>query len=129
MNTPDGLKYTKTHEWVKVENGVAIEGLTDFAQSELSDIAFVELPTIGKKVNQGDAIGTIEAVKAVSDLVAGVSGEIMEVNDELQNSPDKINIDPYNGGWIVKIKISNPADTNNLLDKNSYIKHCESSHH
>lgn len=89
MNTPENLKYTKTHEWVKIENGTATEGITDFAQSELSDIAFVELPEVGRKVSQGESIGTIEAVKAVSELVAGVSGEITAVNEALKNSPDR----------------------------------------
>ena len=92
MNTPSNLKYTKTHEWIKVENDIAIEGITDFAQSELSDIAFVELPEKGRIVKQGDSIGTIEAVKAVSDLIAAMSGEIIEVNEILKTSPDKINL-------------------------------------
>ncbi|MGE3062091.1 MAG: glycine cleavage system protein GcvH [bacterium] len=129
MNTPNNLKYTKTHEWVKIENDTAIEGITDFAQSELSDIAFVEFPEKGRKIAQGDVIGTIEAVKAVSDLVAAVSGEIIEVNEALKSSPDKINTSAFEEGWIVKIKISNPDDVKKLMNADEYAKHCETSHH
>jgi len=129
MNTPENLKYTKTHEWVKIENGTATEGITDFAQSELSDIAFVELPEVGRKVSQGESIGTIEAVKAVSELVAGVSGEITAVNEALKNSPDKINTDAFGEGWIVKIKMSNEGESANLMNSADYAKHCETSHH
>ena len=129
MNTPSNLKYTKTHEWVLIENNIATEGITDFAQSELSDIAFVELPEAGRKVAQGEAMGTIEAVKAVSDLVAALSGEIIEVNETLKNSPDKINTSAFGEGWIVKIKISNPDEAKNLMNADEYAKHCEESHH
>jgi glycine cleavage system H protein len=129
MNTPNNLKYTKSHEWIKIENNTAIEGITDFAQSELSDIAFVELPEVGSKVKQGESMGTIEAVKAVSDLIAGVSGEVIEVNEMLKNAPDKINTSPFGEGWIVKIKVSNPDEAKNLMDSAEYIKHCENSHH
>lgn len=129
MKLLDDLKYTKTHEWIKVENGICIEGITDFAQSELSDIAFVELPEVGRKVKAGDVIGTIEAVKAVSDLIAGVSGEIVEVNKNLNDSPNKINEDPYGEGWIVKIKPENLDELKNLMGSKEYEKHCEESHH
>jgi len=129
MNTPNNLKYTKTHEWIKAENNIAVEGITDFAQSELSDIAFVELPEKGRTVKQGESIGTIEAVKAVSDLIAGVSGEIIEVNEALKDSPDKINTGAFDEGWIVKIKMSNPDETKNLMNSEEYAKHCETSHH
>jgi glycine cleavage system H protein len=129
MNTPNNLKYTKSHEWIKIENNTAIEGITDFAQSELSDIAFVELPEVGSTVKQGESMGTIEAVKAVSDLIAGVSGEVIEVNEILKNSPDKINTSPFGEGWIVKIKVSNSDEAKNLMNSAEYIKHCENSHH
>ncbi len=129
MKLLDNLKYTKTHEWIKIENGIAIEGITDFAQSELSDIAFVELPQVDKQVKAGDVIGTIEAVKAVSDLVAGLSGEIVEVNNALNNSPSKINEDPYNEGWIVKIKPSDLSELDKLMDSKEYEKFCEENHH
>jgi len=129
MKLLDNLKYTKTHEWVKVENGICVEGITDFAQSELSDIAFVELPEVGRKVKAGDVIGTIEAVKAVSDLIAAVSGEIIEVNKTLSDSPSNINEDPYGKGWIVKIKPENTDELKNLMDSKEYEKHCEESHH
>ncbi|PIP13007.1 MAG: glycine cleavage system protein H [bacterium (Candidatus Stahlbacteria) CG23_combo_of_CG06-09_8_20_14_all_34_7] len=129
MNTPSNLKYTKTHEWIKVENDIAIEGITDFAQSELSDIAFVELPEKGRIVKQGDSIGTIEAVKAVSDLIAAMSGEIIEVNEILKTSPDKINLNTFDEGWIVKIKISDESEIKNLMNADEYTKYCETNHH
>ncbi|GAB4371968.1 MAG: glycine cleavage system protein GcvH [Calditrichia bacterium] len=120
MQIPDELKYTKDHEWARVENDVATVGITDFAQSELGDIVFVELPAVGTTTTQGESFGTIEAVKAVSDLFAPVSGEIIEVNEKVVNEPDIINKDPYGEGWFVKIKISDPAELDKLLDKAQY---------
>jgi glycine cleavage system H protein len=119
-NIIDGVKYTKEHEWVKVEGDTAIEGLTDYAQSELSDIVMVELPAVGKKIKAGDAIGTIEAVKAVSDLYAGLSGEITEVNEKVVSDPALINKDPYGEAWLYKIKIDDPKEVDNLLSPEQY---------
>ena len=119
-NVIDGIKYTKEHEWMKIEGGIAIEGLTDYAQSELSDIVMVELPAVGKKVKAGDAVGTIEAVKAVSDLYAGLSGEVTEVNDKVIKEPALINKDPYGEGWLYKLKIEDPKEADNLLSPVQY---------
>ena len=117
---PKELKYTKTHEWVKVEGDAAIVGITDFAQDQLSDIVYVDLGSIGKKVNQGDAFGTIEAVKAVSDLYAPVSGELLSINENLKTTPDLVNKEPYGKGWMVKIKIADSTQLKNLLDAIAY---------
>ena len=117
---PKELKYTKTHEWVKVEGDAVIVGITDFAQEQLSDIVYVDLGSIGKKVNQGDAFGTIEAVKAVSDLYAPVSGELLSINEDLKATPDLVNKEPYGKGWMVKIKIADSAQLKNLLDAKGY---------
>lgn len=119
-NVIDGIKYTKEHEWMKIEGGIAIEGLTDYAQSELSDIVMVELPAVGKRVKAGDAVGTIEAVKAVSDLYAGLSGEVTEVNDKVIKEPALINKDPYGEGWLYKLKIEDPKEADNLLSPIQY---------
>lgn len=120
MHIPEELKYTKDHEWARIEGDVATVGITDYAQSELGDIVYVELPQIGKKTKQSESFGTIEAVKAVSDLFAPLSGEIVEVNNSLANQPEVINKDPYGEGWLVKIKFSNKNEINNLLDKSAY---------
>lgn len=119
-NVIDGVKYTKEHEWIKVEGDTAVEGLTDYAQSELSDIVMVELPTVGKKIKAGDSIGTIEAVKAVSDLYAGVSGEVTEVNDKVVSDPALINKDPYGEGWLYKVKIDDAKEADDLLSPEQY---------
>jgi glycine cleavage system H protein len=116
----DNLKYTKDHEWVKIEGDIAIEGITDYAQSELSDIVMVEPPKIGRKVKAGEAVGTIEAVKAVSDLYAAMSGEVVAVNDAVVKDPALINKDPYNQGWLYKIKVDNAKDVENLLTPDQY---------
>ncbi|HHD83114.1 MAG TPA: glycine cleavage system protein GcvH [Bacteroidetes bacterium] len=128
MNFPKELKYTKSHEWVKIEGDIATEGISDFAQEELSDIVYLELPEVGTKVETGKAFGTIEAVKAVSDLVAAVSGEIVEVNEELVNAPETINNDPYGAGWIIKVKMSNPDEANSLLSAEEYEKFVQEEH-
>ena len=119
-NVIDGVKYTKEHEWVKIEGDRAIEGLTDYAQSELSDIVMVELPAVGKKVKAGDSVGTIEAVKAVSDLYAGVSGEVVEVNDKVVSEPALINKDPYGEGWLYKVKVDDVKEAEGLLSPEQY---------
>lgn len=122
MAQPKDLKYTKEHEWVKEEQGVATIGITDYAQGELGDIVFVELPEVGAKVSQADAFGTIEAVKAVSDLFSPVTGEVIEVNSELTDSPEVINGDPYGKGWMIKVKVSKPDELNDLLSAAEYAK-------
>lgn len=116
----DNLKYTKDHEWVKLEGDIAIEGITDYAQSELSDIVMVEPPKVGRKVQTGEAVGTIEAVKAVSDLYAALSGEVLAVNEAVVKDPALINQDPYNRGWLYKIKITNPKEYEGLLTPAQY---------
>jgi len=106
MNIPDGLKFTKDHEWVKIEGNTAIIGITDFAQSELGDIVYVDISTVGQSVNEGEVFGTVEAVKTVSDLYMPVSGKVLEVNPALDGSPEKVNEDPYGEGWMIKIEVS-----------------------
>lgn len=120
MNFPEELKYTKDHEWVKIENDVAIIGVTDFAQSELGDIVFIEVETVGETIEQEAVFGTIEAVKTVSDLFCPVTGEVIEFNDELEDSPEKVNDDPYGEGWIIKLKPSDLTKINELLSVEEY---------
>ena len=120
MNIPKDLKYSAEHEWVKVDGDIAYIGITDFAQSELGDIVFVEFPEVGDTFSIGDVFGTVEAVKTVADLFAPISGEIIEINDSLGNKPESINVDAYNNGWIVKMKIGNSEELENLLDPESY---------
>ena len=122
MNFPKDLKYTATHEWARIEGDSATFGITDFAQGELGDIVFVELPAIGAKVSQNKPLGTVEAVKAVSDLNAPLSGEVTEVNGSLEGTPDVVNKDAYGAGWMVKIRISNAAEAANLMDAAGYDK-------
>ena len=123
LKIPNDILYTEDHEWArKEEENKITEGITDFAQSELQDIVFVELPEVGQEVMQGDSIATIEAVKTVTDLYAVVSGTIIEVNNELESKPELINKDPYEDGWIVKIEMSEPAETETLLDPSEYKK-------
>lgn len=120
MNIPSNLQYTKDHEWVKIENGVATIGITDFAQGELGDIVFVELPEVGKSFNAGDAFGTIEAVKTVTDLFSPISGKIVAINEGLDNDTGKVNSDPYGDGWLVKIRLSDPDEKDGLLSSIAY---------
>ena len=120
MNIPGNLKYTNDHEWIRVEGQTGIVGISDFAQNELGDVVFIEVETIGETLAKHEAFGTIEAVKTVSDMFMPVSGEVLEVNAELENKPELINKDPYGKGWVVKIKISNPAELNELLDADQY---------
>jgi len=119
-NIIEGLKYTKEHEWVKIEGDTALEGLTDYAQSELSDIVMIEPPEVGRKVNAGEPVGTIEAVKAVSDLYAGLTGEIIEINEKVVSDPSIINKDPYGEGWLFKIKVDDPKQVETLLTPEQY---------
>ncbi len=119
---PDDLRYTKKHEWIKVNGDQGTVGITDYAQGELGDIVFVELPTKGKKVEQMKPFATIEAVKAVSELYAPVSGEVLEVNSQLTDKPELINSDPYGEGWIIKLRIEDPSELENLLSPADYEK-------
>lgn len=120
MNFPDGLKYTNDHEWLRVEGDMGWVGVTDYAQGELGDVVFVELPAPGTKIQKGKSFGTIEAVKAVSDMYAPVSGEVLEINKGIQSSPEKVNKDPYGEGWFIKMRIANSAEVGELLDVNAY---------
>ena len=122
MNIPENLKYTKEHEWVRVEGDFAYVGITDYAQEELSDIVYVELPQVGTEIGKGDVITTLEAVKTVADVYSPVSGEIIEVNEKLADEPGLVNQDPYGDGWIVKIKLSNPEELNDLMTAEEYKK-------
>lgn len=119
-NIIEGVRYTKEHEWVKIEGDIATEGITDYAQSELSDIVMVEPPEVGRQIKAGEAVGTIEAVKAVSDLYAGISGEVVEVNDAVIADPAIINKDPYGDGWLYKVKVSSLKDADALLTPDQY---------
>jgi glycine cleavage system H protein len=119
-NIIDGIKYTKEHEWVKLEGDTAISGITDYAQSELSDIVMVEPPAKGKTIKGGEAVGTIEAVKAVTDLYGAISGEVTEVNDKVIADPSIINKDPYGEGWLYKIKVAEPKEYESLLSPDQY---------
>ena len=120
MNAPAELKYTKDHEWVRVEGEYAVVGITDFAQSELGDIVFVDIQTEGETLSQGEVFGTIEAVKTVADAYMPVSGEVVEVNADLEGSPEKVNSDPYGEGWMVKIKFSDASEFDTLLSAEQY---------
>jgi len=120
MNVPGELKYTKDHEWIRIEGNLATVGITDFAQGELGDIVFIEIETVGETLKMEEVFGTIEAVKTVSDLFMPVSGEVLEVNPLLEESPDVVNKDPYGKGWMVKIQIADPSEENNLLSPEKY---------
>lgn len=120
MNIPAELKYTKDHEWVRVEGDVAVVGITDFAQRELGDIVYVEVETEGETLDQEEVFGTVEAVKTVSDLFLPVSGEIISFNKELEDDPALVNTDPYDKGWMVKVKISNSSEVDELLSAEAY---------
>ncbi|HRP52114.1 MAG TPA: glycine cleavage system protein GcvH [Fluviicola sp.] len=120
MNIPSNLKYTKEHEWVLVSGDVATIGITDFAQSELGDIVYVEIETVGETMNQDEVFGSVEAVKTVSDLFLPVSGEILEFNEGLESNPEAVNKDPYGDGWMIKVKMSNLSELDALLDAAAY---------
>jgi glycine cleavage system H protein len=122
MNFPTDLKYTQEHEWVKIDGDTALVGITDFAQKELGDIVFIESDSIGSSVSQGEIFGTVEAVKTVSDLFMPVSGEVLELNSEIETNPELINSDPYGKGWIVKVKIKDTGEVGSLLSAEDYKK-------
>ena len=119
---PPELKYTRKHEWARIDGDIAVAGISDYAQNELSDVVYVELPKVGSKVKMSEKCGTIEAVKAVVDLFAVVSGEIVEINQSLSTSPELVNSDPYGEGWMLKIKMDNPPETDSLLSAEDYGK-------
>ena len=120
MNVPTNLKYTKDHEWVIVEGDVAVIGITDFAQQELGDIVYVEIETVGETLEKEEVFGSVEAVKTVSDLFMPLSGEVLELNENLDANPELVNTDPYNDGWMVKVKISDQSELDDLLDSDAY---------
>jgi len=120
MNIPGSLRYTKDHEWISLNGDTAKVGITDFAQNELGDIVFIEVETIGENLDKEETFGTIEAVKTVSDMFMPVSGEVIEVNELLTEKPEKVNQDPYGDGWIIKIRVKNPSQVNELLDAAQY---------
>ena len=120
MNLPENLKYTKDHEWIRIEGDKAVIGITDFAQGELGDIVFVEVETIGEEINKEDVFGTIEAVKTVSDMIMPLTGEVLEFNAKLEDTPELINTDPYGDGWIIKISVKDASEINDLLSSADY---------
>lgn len=120
MNIPANLKYTKDHEWVKIDGDVAIIGVTDFAQGELGDIVYVEIETVDEELDREEVFGTIEAVKTVSDLFMPVSGKVIEKNDGLDSNPEAVNTDPYGDGWMIKVAMSNPSEADGLLSADEY---------
>jgi glycine cleavage system H protein len=125
MNRPDNLLYTKTHEWLKIDGQTATVGITDFAQKELTDIVFVELPKTGRKVNQGDACAVVESVKTAADIFSPVAGEIIEVNRKLEEKPELINEDPFGAAWLFKVKLSGMASSADLMSSKDYTKTVE----
>lgn len=120
MNFPENLRYTKDHEWVNLEGNIATIGITDFAQSELGDIVYVDIATLGQSLEAHAVFGTVEAVKTVSDLFLPVAGKIVEINEDLNNAPEQVNTDPYGAGWMVKIEVANPEEVAALLDAAAY---------
>jgi len=120
MNIPSNLKYTKDHEWVSLDGEIATIGITDFAQKELGDIVYVEVETLDQTLDKDEVFGTVEAVKTVSDLFLPLTGEIIEFNEDLESEPESVNSDPYGAGWMIKVKISNPAEVEELLSSDDY---------
>lgn len=123
MNIPADLKYSKDHEWIRIEGDIAVIGITDFAQSELGDIVYVEVETVDESLDREEIFGTVEAVKTVSDLFLPLSGEIVEFNENLESEPENVNTDPYGEGWMIKLKYSNPEELDDLLDEAEYKNH------
>ncbi len=120
MNIPAELKYTKDHEWIKIDGDIATVGITDFAQSELGDVVYVDVDTLDDTIEQDEVFGSVEAVKTVSDLFMPLSGEVVEFNEGLEDAPESVNTDPYESGWMIKIKLSDPSQIDNLLDAEAY---------
>jgi glycine cleavage system H protein len=126
LNYPADLKYAKTDEWVRLEGDIATLGISDYAQDALNDVVYVEFKSVGTKLAAGDAVGEVESVKATSSIYSPVAGEVIEVNTALESAPETINADPYGAGWIVKIRVSDPAPLNDLMDADAYRAYCES---
>lgn len=124
-NTPDGLKYAKSDEWVRVEGDTGVIGVTDYAQDQLSDVVYVELPAVGDSLAQGDSFGTIESVKAASDLTMPAGGEVIEVNSGLEDTPEIVNSDPFGAAWMMKIKLVDTSELDALMDAAAYAKYCD----
>ena len=122
MNIPGKLRYTKDHEWINLDGRTAFVGITDFAQSELGDIVFLEIETMGEQLDKGEVFGTVEAVKTVSDIFMPVSGKVIEINPRLEDQPELVNKDPYGEGWLIKVELAEPAQINDLLDAKDYEK-------
>jgi len=120
MNIPQELKYTNDHEWIRIENDIATIGITDFAQSELGDIVYVDIETVGETIEQNEVFGSVEAVKTVSDLFMPISGEVLEFNENLEDAPESVNKDPYGEGWIIKVKLADNSQIDSLLDAAKY---------
>ncbi|MCX7806038.1 MAG: glycine cleavage system protein GcvH [Planctomycetota bacterium] len=127
VSIPSGLRYSKEHEWVRTEGGLAVIGITDYAQKELGDIVFVDLPAVGRKISRGGTLGSVESVKAVSDVYSPASGTVEEVNAAVSSDPAAVNKDPYGAGWMVKIRMDDPSELDSLLDAEAYGKFIESA--
>ena len=123
MNIPADLRYCASHEWIRLERDIATVGISDHAQAELTDVVFVELPTIGRKVDAGDPTAVVESVKAASDIYAPIGGEVIEANDAVESDPSLVNTDPYGKGWIFKLRVKDPADAARLMDASAYQSH------
>ena len=127
--TPNDRRYTREHEWVKLDGDIATVGITDFAQSELGDVTYIEMPQVGREINQGESFGVVESVKAVSDVYAPVSGEIVEVNGALEAQPETVNTSPYEDAWLIKLRVQNPGQLEQLLDAAAYQQHVQATGH
>ncbi len=127
--TPNDRRYTREHEWVKLDGDIATVGITDFAQSELGDVTYIEMPQVGREINQGESFGVVESVKAVSDVYAPVSGEIVEVNGALEGQPETVNSSPYEDAWLIKLRVQNPSQLEQLLDAAAYQQHVQATGH
>ena len=127
--TPEDNRYAKSHEYVHVEGEVGTVGITDYAQKELGDVVFVELPQVGTQLEAGDELGSIESVKAVSELFAPVSGEVVEINETLADKPELVNTDPYGDGWMIRIRLSDPTEVEELMNAEEYEEYCETESH
>lgn len=126
---PTDRRYTKEHEWVKIEGDIATIGITEFAQSELGDVTYVEVPQVGQQLAQGQAFGVVESVKAVSDIYAPIGGEVLEVNDALAAEPEQVNVSPYDGAWMIKLRVTDPGTTSELLSADEYAAHVAAGGH
>lgn len=122
LNLPEDVKYTDDHEWAKLDGDVATIGISDYAQDQLGDIVFVELPETGSSFDKGEEFGSVESVKAVSELYMPLGGEVIEINPELEDAPEQVNSDPYGGGWMLKVKVADPAEFDALMDKAAYLE-------